>query len=295
MIKKTLYFQSPCHLKIKDLQLVVTRKDTGEVVSRPVEDLGVVLLDHQQITLTQSTLQLMAEHNVAVIVCDTKHHPKSMLLHLDSHQTETELFRYQINAGLPLKKKLWQQTVKQKIRNQASLLDWIGKNGAPLRQIAKKVKSGDSENHEAMAARLFWPLLFADDFQRRRVGPYPNNLLNYGYALLRSGIAKALMGSGLLPTLGIHHRNKYNSFCLADDIMEPYRPFVDMMVFEMWENGQGSEILTNDDKKNLLSIFVVDVAIGELKRPLMDALSQTTASLARCFSGQESTIRYPVL
>jgi len=174
-------------------------------------------------------------------------------------------------------------------------LDWAGKDGNPVRYLAKKVKSGDTENHEAIAARIYWPSLFGSDFQRRRVGAYPNNLLNYGYALLRSAVAKGLMGSGLLPTVGIHHRNKYNSYCLADDIMEPYRPYVDMMVFEMWENGQGNEQLSNDDKKNLLSLFVVDVMIAGLQRPLLDAVSMTTSSLSRCFCGKESTIRYPEL
>lgn len=276
-------------------QLVITQKKSGEIVSRPIEDLGVVLFDHPQITFTQSVMQQLAHHNVAVIICDEKHHPASCMFHLDTHQTQNAHFRAQIEAGEPLKKQLWQQTVKAKIRNQARMLAYVQKDDKALTYLARQVKSGDTSNEEARAARVYWPLLFGDDFYRRRFGLPPNHLLNYGYAILRAGIAKALMGSGLLPTLGIHHRNKYNAFCLADDIMEPYRPYVDMLVHEIWESGERHETLTTEQKKRLLGLYVVDVNITKKKRPLLDALSQTTASLSRCFQGEEKKIMYPVL
>jgi CRISP-associated protein Cas1 len=295
MLKKTLFFQNACHLNVRYNQLVITQKNSGEITTRPIEDLGVVLFDHPQITFTQAVLQHLASHNVAVIVCDEKHHPASCMFHLDTHQTQNENFRAQIEASEPLKKQLWQQTVKAKIRNQAKMLAYIQKDTKALTYLARQVKSGDTTNEEAKAARIYWPLVFGDDFYRRRYGLPPNHLLNYGYAILRAGIAKALMGSGLLPTLGIHHRNKYNAFCLADDIMEPYRPYVDMMVHEMWESGVCTETITTEDKKQLLGLYVVDVRISSQKRPLLDALSQTTASLSRCFQGLDKKITYPVL
>lgn len=295
MVGKSLFFLKPSHLSIKNRQLVITSKTTGEITERPVEDIGFVILDNSQITFTQSVIQLLAEHNAAVIFCDEKHHPASMLFHLDTHQVQTAHFRAQVEASEPLKKRLWQQTVKAKIRNQAAMLDFSGNDGEPLRYYAKQVKSGDGSNQEARAARFYWPVLFGDDFIRRRFGLSPNNMLNYGYAILRAGVAKALTGSGLLPTLGIHHRNKYNAFCLADDVMEPYRPFVDLAVWELWQTGQYGDELSTDLKKELLNIMTMDVSIGNKKRPLLTALSETSASLSRCFMRNSKKISYPVL
>lgn len=295
MLKKTLIFQNACHLNIKYKQLVITAKTTGEINQRPVEDVGFVLLDHPQITFTQAVMQHFAEQNTAVIFCNKKHHPSSMLFHLDTHQVQSEHFRAQVESSLPLKKQLWQQTIKSKIRNQAVVLDVSGFSGDALRYMAKKVNSGDTTNQEARAARYYWPVLFGDDFIRNRFGLPPNNLLNYGYAILRAAVARSLMGSGLLPTLGIHHRNKYNAFCLADDIMEPYRPFVDLHVCELYDAGLVHEDLSTDNKTEMLSVLTADVMIHKKKRPLMIALSETTASLSRCYKGEALKIRYPVL
>lgn len=295
MLKKTLFFSNPCHVKIHNRQLVILNKLTGEEIQRPVEDLGFVVFDNPQITFTQSVIQLLAAHNAAVIFCDSKHHPASMLFHLDSHQTQTEHFKAQIEASEPLKKQLWKQTVKVKIRNQAAVLDSIKSDGEPLRYMARQVKSGDSENLEARAARFYWPRLFGDTFTRARFGNAPNHLLNYGYTVLRAAVARALTGSGLLPTLGIHHHNKYNAFCLADDIMEPYRPYVDLLVWDLVQNGQLEETLDPPTKAKLLECLSCDVQIGKKTRPLMVGLSETTASLVRCFKGEGKSIRYPVL
>lgn len=295
MIKKTLFFQNPCHLNIRYNQLVITSKKTGEVNQRPMEDIGFVLLDHPQITFTQAVMQHFAENNTAVIFCNQKHHPSSMLFHLDTHQVQTEHFRAQVDASQPLKKSLWQQTIKSKIRNQATVLDVNGYSGDALRHMSHQVKSGDPNNEEARAARYYWPVLFGQDFIRNRFGLPPNNLLNYGYAVLRAAVARSISGSGLLPTLGIHHRNKYNAFCLADDIMEPYRPFVDLQVCEMYGVGACNEDLTTENKTGLLNILTSDVMIQGKKRPLMIALSETTASLAKCFKKELSKIKYPVL
>lgn len=295
MLKKTLFFNNPCYLNTKDNQLVITNKKTGEINQRPVEDLGFVVLDNQQITFTQSVIQQLAHNNTAVIFCDTTHHPTSMLFHLDGHQTQTEHFRAQIDASEPLKKMLWKQTVKSKIRNQAAMLDFTGRDGEALRYMARQVKSGDARNEEAQAARAYWPQLFGFEFLRKRFGLPPNNMLNYGYAVLRAAVARSLMGSGLLPTLGIHHRNKYNAYCLADDIMEPYRPYVDQCVWELHEAGQTPDDLTPAIKSELLKILTCDIIISKKKRPLMVGLSETTASLVRCFKGDVRRIKYPIL
>ena len=293
MIKRTLYFGSACHLKIKDEQLVITNRETGELNQAPVEDIGFVILDNQGITFTHSVFQKLAENNSAVVICNPKHHPGSMLFHLDTNQLQSEKFRNQINASVPLKKQLWQQTVKAKILNQAEMLSRIGLNSAHLKRLAKQVKSGDPSNEESKAARIYWKEIFGNNFKRHREGLQPNSALNYGYAILRAAVARALAGSGLLPTLGIHHKNRYNAFCLADDIMEPYRPFVDSLVYDIKDDIDEDD-LTKEVKAELLKLITCDVIIGKHKRPLMIALSQTTASLSKCFDGELKKIDYPV-
>ena len=296
MLKRTLMFGNAYHLSTKNKQLKATCKESGEIKSVPIEDIGYIVFEHPHITFTQSVMQLLAENNTAVVFCDVKHHPSSMLLHLDTNQVQTERFKAQINASEPLKKQLWQQTVKMKIKNQASVLQKTMSDGAEaLRYLSKQVLSGDTSNQEAQAARRYWGKLFGKDFSRERYGEAPNPALNYGYAILRAAVARALSGSGLLATLGIHHRNKYNSFCLADDIMEPYRPFVDLTVFEMKEKGMDCNNLGTMEKAHLLSILSMDIFINNNKSPLMVGLSQSTASLSRCFEGKAKKIIYPKL
>lgn len=293
MLKRTLFFTSPAYLSVRQSQLVVSLKETNEERTVPIEDIGIVIIEHPQISLTMPTLQLLNTHNVAVIFCDEKHMPASMLLNLDGHHLQNELFRNQINSSLPLKKQLWQQTIVAKIRNQAALLTSRGIDSGALLALAASVKSDDSTNREGTAAREYWSRLFGNGFTRDRYGETPNNFLNYGYIILRSAVARALVGSGLLPTLGIHHSNRYNAYCLADDIMEPYRPYVDNAVYELWQSGTDELILEKATKAHLLQVLTCDVGIGKVKRPLMVALSHTTASLARCFSGDEKKISYP--
>ncbi len=258
-----------------------------------VEDIGFVVIEHPQTTITLPLLSALNANNVAVTFCNEKHMPSSMLLNLDGHHVQTEIFGQQINASAPLKKKLWKQIIEVKITNQAALLKKLGKLNGKLVGYAKDVKSGDTSNREGVAARLYWRYLLGDCFARERFGIFPNALLNYGYIILRSAVARSLTGSGLLPTLGIHHHNKYNAFCLADDIMEPYRPYVDELVYQMTKEYQGMEDFSKEHKAKLLQILTVDVKIGKFKRPLMLGLSQTTASLARCFSGEQRQLMYP--
>ncbi|MCO6500328.1 MAG: type II CRISPR-associated endonuclease Cas1 [Vicingus serpentipes] len=294
MLKRTLFFGNPYHLHTENLQLKAACKESGEIKSVPIEDIGFAVFEHPQITFTQSVMQLLAENNTAVVFCDAKFHPSSMLLHLDTNQVQTERFKAQINASEPLKKQLWQQTIKQKIINQATALNKAGKEGEEaLLYLSKQVLSGDSTNQEAQAARRYWSKLLGENFTRERYGNEPNPALNYGYAILRAATARALSGSGLLPTLGIHHRNKYNSYCLADDIMEPYRPFVDLLVVDMQKQNLNCIDLGKQEKAHLLQLLTQDVIINGKKSPLMVALSQTTASLSRCFEGKGKRISYP--
>jgi CRISPR-associated protein Cas1 len=303
MVKRTLYFGSPAYLKTRNEQMVIELPEekgarlVAETKQTPIEDIGILILDHQQITITQALIAKLLENNVAVITCDRTHHPTGLILNLDGNTLQSQKFKAQIEASVPLKKQLWQQTIIAKITNQAALLKLIGVENKTLLQYAKQVKSGDSENHEAKAANYYWKHLFPDflNFYRQREGLPPNNLLNYGYAILRTMVARSLIGSGLLPTLGIFHRNQYNAYCLADDIMEPYRPFVDRVVCSIVSmNGKFLE-MTPNMKKDLLSIPAMDVYIGGERSPLMNAVQRTTASLAKCFEGKAKKLLYPSL
>ncbi len=308
MIKKTLYFGNPAYLSLRNSQLVLrlpeiekndTVSDSFKKESEhtiPIEDIGVIILDHKQITITHGVLELLLENNCAIITCDSSHLPVGLMLPLCGNKTQSERFREQIDASIPLKKQLWQQTIKSKIENQAFLLEEkrkvVVKN---MRIWANDVKSGDPDNYEARAAVYYWANLFPHipNFTRQREGVAPNALLNYGYAILRAIVARSLVSSGLLPTFGIHHHNKYNAYCLADDIMEPYRPFVDKLIVNMPDTELTSERLTTEIKMKLLSIPVLDVVINGKRSPLMIAVSQTTSSLYKCFSGEIRKISYP--
>lgn len=294
MVKRTLYFGNPAYLKTKTEQLIIEKQDDGEMVSVPIEDVGLIILDHAQITITSGLMAKLLEKNVALISCDNTHHPTGLMLNLDGHTLQSRQFAAQIESSLPLKKQLWQQTITAKIYNQAMLLKQLNKENKFLLNLAKDVKSGDPENHEAKAASYYWKNLFPPfvAFRRDRYGMPPNNLLNYGYAILRAVVARSLVGSGLLPTLGIFHRNQYNAYCLADDIMEPYRPFVDKLVCTMINPLEPTFELTPEIKKQLLTIPAMDVFINGDKSPLMIGVQRTTASLAKCFEGKTKNIVY---
>jgi CRISP-associated protein Cas1 len=297
MIKRTLYFGNPAYLKTINEQLVIEMHDSGETKTAPIEDIGLLILDHQQITITQSLIAKLLANNTAVVTCDHTHHPTGMLLNLDGNSLQSLKYQAQVEASLPLKKQLWQQTVAVKIQNQAALLALQRKENKYLLNLVTTVKSGDPDNCEAQAAAYYWKHIFPDflAFRRERYGPPPNNLLNYGYAILRAIVARSLVASGLLPTLGIHHRNQYNAYCLADDIMEPYRPYVDQVICQIIRgNGRFLE-MTPNMKKALLAIPAMDVQIDGQKSPLMNAVQRTTASLAKCFEGKTRKLLYPQL
>ncbi len=303
MIKRTLYFGNPAYLRFKDEQLEVglpeakllPEKDRS--ITIPIEDIGVVVIDHPQITLTHWLINALLGNNVALITCDDRHMPSGLLLPLEGNTIQSERFNHQINASEPLRKQLWQQTIRQKILNQGAVLKMQGKKIENMKYWADQVKSGDSENHEARAAAYYWSELFDSSlyFRRDPDGSAPNSQLNYGYAILRAVVARSLVSSGLLPTFGIHHHNRYNAYCLADDIMEPYRPFVDKIVVGLIREAEISEELTKAQKTKLLQIPTLDVNINGRRSPLMLAVQQTTASLAKCFRRELRRIEYPEL
>ena len=270
--------------------------DKDQSITRPIEDIGVVIVDNKQITLTSGLIEALLGNNCALITCDSSHLPVGLMLPLCGNTTQSERFRHQLSASLPLKKQLWQQTISQKIANQAQVLKvCFGVEVGNMLSWSKNVKSGDSDNLEARAAAYYWRNMFDDEevFIRDREGEPPNNLLNYGYAILRAIVARGLVSSGLLPTLGIHHHNRYNAYCLADDIMEPYRPYVDELVVNIRKEFDDTDFLDKEIKKRLLSIPTIEVRINNHRRPLMVAVTETTTSLYKCFSGELRKIAYP--
>lgn len=294
MIKRTLFFSNAVCLTLKNKQLVIQNKETREESSVPIEDIGFVIIENNQVYISIPVINTLAENNAAVVFCNEKHLPFSMNLPLDCNTIQNQLFTAQIESSLPTKKKCWRQIIEQKIKNQAKVLEKYKIDSVKLKQYATEVKSGDSTNREAMAAKLYWDLLIDDvDWVRTRFGEYPNNLLNYGYAILRAATARALIGSGLLPTLGIHHHNKYDAYALADDMMEPYRPYIDDEVIEFMKTSKETEELTTEFKKKILSVLTRDVEIGKVTRPLMIALTITSSSLAKIFSGDAEILSLP--
>lgn len=298
MLKRALYFSNPFYLSTRLNQLIITQKETGQETTIPIEDIGFIILDHREINITTTLVHHLTANNVALVFCNETHHPHSLVLPLEHHQTQAERFRNQIEASLPLKKQLWAQTIKAKIKNQKSIFTILNKNTDPLDHYISQVKSGDTSNEEGQASRYYWQHIFTnfnqiENFKRDRFGEYPNNFLNFGYTILRSAVARALVGSGLLPTLGIHHRNKYNAYQLADDIMEPYRPWVDRCVLEILTEFPYEKELTKSIKAKLIGIITNDTYWADETSPLMISLNRTSSSLAKCFMGEESMISFP--
>lgn len=294
MLKRTLFFSTPFCLSLRNNQLIMQTREAPDMQkSIPIEDIGVVVLEHPQTSVTLPLLNALSDNNAAVIVCGDNRMPNAMLMNLDSNKTQGESYRAQVEASEPLKKGLWRQIVEAKIRNQAALLRKLGRDGDKLKPYYMNVKSGDADNREGIAARIYWSELFGREFVRMREGSEPNNLLNYGYTILRAAVARSLMGSGLLPAFGIFHRNRYNAFPLADDVMEPYRPYLDELVYRLYAAGRSQ--LTKEVKGELLRILFADTRFEKVQRPLDVGLTFTSASLAKCFAGTQKKIIYPQL
>jgi len=297
MIKRTILVENKSSITTKNLQLIL--KSEIRESSIPIEDIGFLVLDHPEIYLSIPAMNLIVENNTAIIICGSNHLPNGMFLNLNSHHIQQEIFKNQIEASIPLKKQLWQQTIVEKIRNQGQLLEKLTTNKNSFEFLASKVLSGDTSNMEGVAAQQYWkhfptPNLEKNGIKRERYGDYPNNFLNYGYAILRAATARALSGSGLLNTLGIHHKSKYNAFALADDIMEPFRPIVDEKVFDIMQRYDEQELNTAI-KAEMLQMLTRTVYFKEEKSPLMVALQKTASSLQQCFTGDRKKIKYPKL
>jgi len=300
MVKRTILVENKATINARNLQLQIKTEEREAQI--PIEDIGFLVIDNSEVQISITALNLLVENNTATIICGKNHLPNGMFLNLNSHHIQQEIFKNQINASEPLKKNLWQQTVREKILNQGILLEKINgkKNHFPF--LAEKVKSGDSTNMEGVAAAEFWrnlPLspskgVGYESIKRERFGEYPNNFLNYGYAILRAATARALSGSGLLNTLGIHHKSKYNAFALADDIMEPFRPMIDEKVYQLTQIYQEQELNTFL-KKELVSVLTQTVYFEEIKSPLMVALQKVASSLQQCYTGKRRKINYPKL
>lgn len=295
MLKRTILLENKTSVSIKNLQLVIKTDFRESTI--PVEDVGYLVVDHPQVFLSIPAMNLLIENNAAIIVCGNNHLPNGMFLNLNSHHIQQEIFRHQMEASLPLKKQLWQQTIIEKIKNQGLLLARITGEKNNLDFIASKVLSGDTSNMEGVAANLYWRTYFEHcniQVKRERFGNFPNNFLNYGYAILRAAMARSLSGSGLLNTLGIHHRNKYNAYALADDLMEPYRPLIDEKVLGLITQSDEQE-LTTVTKAALLQILTQTVYFNEEKSPLMVGLQRSASSLQQCFTGEKKKINFPTL
>lgn len=294
MLKQTLVFTNPFQLYLKNAQLVIASKEMPEEIRTiPIEDVGMVIIENQMISITIPLLNGLVDAGVAVVICDRKGMPHAMLQNLDGNNLQGEFLRNQIDIGEVMRKQLWKQIIEAKIKNQSSLLDKLHNKGAQLKPLYMNVKSGDSDNREGIAARLYWGALFGDDFTRDREESGINSLLNYGYTVLRAATARALVSAGLTPSLGIFHHNRSNAFPLADDMMEPYRPFVDEIVYHLCEEGKLE--LNKETKIVLLGILTCDTYFPEVTRPLQIGLSMTMASLARCYAGKQKNLSLPLL
>ncbi len=306
MIKRVICFSNPAYLSLRLNQLVVKLPEVEHapnlpaiikdesVRTIPIEDIGVVVLDNKQITISQAVMDALLSNNCALIICNDKHHPVGLQLPLDGHTLQNELFRKQIDASEPLKKQMWQQTIACKIAGQAYVLRSQQIDCPNMRAWAQQVRSGDADNMEGRAAAFYWKNMFhIPDFVRGQEEAPPNNLLNYGYAIVRAMMARSLVAAGLLPTLGIHHHNRYNAYCLADDIMEPYRPLVDMLVLDIMKEREDISTLSIEIKRDLLALSTMDVHIGGKRSPMMIAMQTTATSVQKCFTGEARKIIYP--
>ena len=294
MLKRSLVFSSPANLSLKDRQIVISLKESPEdKITAPIEDIGVVIIDNPAVSITIPLLNDLADNNVIVIICNSKGVPSSTLLSFGTNHYQGEILQSQIDITEPLKKGLWKQIVESKIKNHAALLNKLGKRGDKLKPYYNNVKSGDVDNREGIAARIYFQELFGKDFVRERNQEGINVLLNYGYTILRAATARAVVGSGLFQGIGLHHHNRSNSFPLADDLIEPYRPFVDEAVYQLLSNNCIE--LSKNVKAKLISVLYADVFFKRTSRPLELGLTFTTSSLTRCLRKEDKELLLPLL
>lgn len=293
MIKRTLEISSgPARLSVAHRQLVIERGDDPRLTV-PMEDIGVVIVDHPAVTYTHAVFTDLMETGAAIVLCSRDHQPAGVFLPINAHSTQTERHHRQIEASLPFKKRAWAHIVRTKIARQADVICAVAGKDEGLRALSSRVRSGDPENLEAQAAQRYWRILFGSDFRREREASGLNSALNYGYAILRAAIARAIVGSGLIPSLGLHHHHRSNPFCLADDLIEPYRPLIDLKVCELARSGHILVELDRAAKAVLLSVLNETIRIGDRNTPVGLAIHQTTASLARGYETGQPDLDLP--
>ncbi len=295
MIRKTVEFSTPStRLSVAHRQLVVERPDLPEA-TLPIEDLGVLIVDDARATYTQSVFLSLLEAGATVLVTGRDHLPAGMMLPLDAHHVQTERHRAQVETSAPVRKRAWQTIVRAKIVQQAAVLSHFTGSHGGLAPMACRVRSGDPDNLEAQAAQRYWPRLFGKTFRRDREAEGVNALLNYGYAVVRAAVARAVVAAGLIPSLGVHHRHRNNPFCLADDLLEPYRPYVDWRVRQMAGDDTESapDLSERETRAELLSLLNETVHVGGRREPLMLAFHTSAASLCRTLTGGDRTLALP--
>lgn len=294
MLKRTIVITEPFRLSYRNGQMVVATREMPEVTRTvPIEDMGFLLIENQMATATMPLLNALVDSGVSVVLCDGKGMPHAFLQNMDGNNSQGETLHLQIAVSEPTRKQLWKQIVEAKIYNQERLLNKLHGNGDVLKPFRMNVKSGDSDNREGAAAHAYFPLLFGADFTRDRTQEGINTLLNYGYTVLRAATARALVSSGLTPALGLFHHNRSNAFPLADDMMEPFRPFVDEVVYGLCEEGKLT--LTKETKGALIQVLYCDTEYPKVTRPLQVGLSLTMASLVKCFKGEQKKLSLPTL
>jgi CRISPR-associated protein Cas1 len=294
MIRKTVEFATPgTRLSVAHRQLVVERPDHPKA-TLPIEDLGVVIVDDGRACYTQAVFIELLAAGATVMVTGRDHLPVGLMLPLDAHHVQTERHLAQVAAGEPAKKRAWQALVRAKIAQQGAVLTHFAGDHGGLVPMARRVRSGDPDNLEAQAAQRYWPRLFGPEFRRDRTAEGINALLNYGYAVVRAAAARAVVAAGLIPSLGIWHRNRGNPFCLADDLLEPYRPFVDWRVkLLVSEGGAPPAIEQRPTRAALLSLFNETILVGGRRMPLLLALHASATSLGRVLTGDGGTLAVP--
>jgi len=292
MIKRIVDVSERAYLHIKNGQLCVD-KEHVTVSKMAVEDLGVLILQHPAITITQSTIIKCQQNNVAILFCDERHLPISITLPLwFGHSLHTKVLRQQISSTAPRQKRLWQQIVKAKIAAQICTLEIAERKSTRLGRLFDKVRSGDPENIEAQAALIYWRTLMGNRFRRDSTADGVNSILNYGYSIMRAMTARALVGTGLHPAIGFHHKNQYNGLCLADDVMEPFRPWIDSLVHEM-DISSDSKKITREVKQKILGLLSEQVQYGSEKMPLMVSAHYLAAQVKQALSDSSITLSYP--
>ena len=280
-----------CHLARSRGFMVVTR-DGAEEGRVPLDDIGVLLCNARGLTYSNSLMTELARRGAPAVLCGNDYLPVAWLWPVEGHHVQAMRMRRQIEAPLPLRKRLWQAVVKAKTAQQAVILEMLGKPADGLDALARRVRSGDPENVEAQAARKYWPRLFGSDFRRSRFGGATNPFLNYGYTVLRAAVARAVVSAGLHPSIGIHHSNRGNSMCLVDDLMEPFRPLVDYRVVRL--SPDGSDELTTEAKGALAAVLAMDMVTDRGATPLQTCLERAAQSLARSFETGDPALVFPV-